>query len=487
VVVDLSGILQTVDQRARSVRGARLAAQALFATSLATLAVLTGVWLAGGHLSAGVSATLLAGSLSSATVGFFLGRRQRCDLPRLLLRVDLAAGTEERLAALYELRLRGGAPTYRSRIEAALGDLTVNARQALPLARSSVLLLSLGAAAIALSVGMSMLPSRSARDDVVRVAAETQAPAPTAQPALEPGPKLPRSTDADAVRADVGPSSDVLERTVSTPELDGALSMASGQTVLSADGEDLDELLAAQAALLSQLSEQLDGLGDTVEELSAEDAAALQELASQLPGSPLRDAVEELTEAADPDAVQEALDNLRDMLSEESAPASSGSSEGDADRETQVPGESPWEPPEPEPDSLSPGDAARASGQGPDDADDQRSRTDSRPGSAGESPGVERMLGGEESREAESVVHLERREPAFYDVAIEGQIGLEGEFEEFVTRGVPLETAAGSTEAHQVLTVDYDALRAVLEQRSVAPEDRETVRRYFEAITQGGT
>ena len=60
----------------------------------------------------------------------------------------------------------------------------------------------------------------------------------------------------------------------------------------------------------------------------------------------------------------------------------------------------------------------------------------------------------------------------------------DGEFEEFVTRGVPLEPASGDV-GRSGRVVDYDALRAILDQRGLDAQERQLIERYFEAIAQG--
>ncbi|UCF09980.1 MAG: hypothetical protein JSW65_07945, partial [Candidatus Bipolaricaulota bacterium] len=260
-------------------------------------------------------------------------------------------------------------------------------------------------------------------------------------------------------------------------------------TLGPADGS-LDELLGAQSMALSLLGEALETLGSTAGEgLSDALREELEAIAAGLPDSSLRDALEELLEAEDPQAVEEQLSELQEFFDEEAGSAPVADEGIPPDPGTGATSEELWSPPELEPDALQPQGPQAASGehsQG-DGSGQRRTGSDSGPGEGGETPAIERMLGGTEGLEEEADLYLETGEPAFYETEVHGEIGLEGEFEEFVTRGVPLEPAGTGSSGDGLYIVNYDDLRAILDRRGIDPADRELIRRYFEAVTQGGT
>ena len=81
---------------------------------------------------------------------------------------------------------------------------------------------------------------------------------------------------------------------------------------------------------------------------------------------------------------------------------------------------------------------------------------------------------------------LQEQQAGFVPTDLAATIGSTGEFEEFLTKGVPVEprpTEAGGVDRY---TVNHETLRAILDGRPIPPEAREVVRQYFETITQGG-
>jgi len=77
------------------------------------------------------------------------------------------------------------------------------------------------------------------------------------------------------------------------------------------------------------------------------------------------------------------------------------------------------------------------------------------------------------------------QQPGFVPTDLAARVGSTGEFDEFLTKGVPLEPDVAQGE-EGLYFVNYETLRAILEGRLIPPETRDVVKRYFNAITQGG-
>ena len=259
---EFSEFLVRAERRARRMRAARATAIAVAVGAALLLAVsvarlVAPVSIADVALLYGAVAVLLAGACA-----FVLGWRLRVDLPRLLLRIDVAAGTEERLSSLYELRQRNGPAVLRSRIERGLTGRSIDLRQGVPLGRRALVLFSGGALGLLLAGGLVALPM--GRDGNVTAATQISAArAPDAAPELlresEEGAPALRTSEADALRTDIeAPTGeegrspdDALEAALGLSQVNGALDGAAAPIV---------ELLAAQGELLADLAEILDAL-----------------------------------------------------------------------------------------------------------------------------------------------------------------------------------------------------------------------------------
>jgi len=76
--------------------------------------------------------------------------------------------------------------------------------------------------------------------------------------------------------------------------------------------------------------------------------------------------------------------------------------------------------------------------------------------------------------------------PQFTRREIAGSIGDSGDFQDFVTKGVPVEEGPSSEGGSRILSVNYDQLRALLTGRVLPLGTEDVVRKYFDDITQGG-
>ena len=151
---NLSRLLRVVETRARRLRGLHLAGGVLAVASAMALAIVAACRL--GLLNLGWPALggVIALPLACALFAFVGVRRPKVSLPRLLLQIDQALATSERLSSLYELRQRGGREVFRRRIEQHFQDGPLPWKKGLPVGLSHVGPLAVG---ILLLVGAALL------------------------------------------------------------------------------------------------------------------------------------------------------------------------------------------------------------------------------------------------------------------------------------------------------------------------------------------
>lgn len=484
----LCDLERCVAQRARRLRGLRLAGTALSVGGLLTVGIICGYHLGLLPLHRFALSVVLGFPVLCAGLSYLLGRRRRPNLPRLLLKVDLAIGTEERLSALYELHRRGGGGVFRQRIEENLQNRSLPWKKGLPLRLSH--LLPMGAGVITL-VGATLLiavPPAEPLKPVEEVCPSSAVISETK--AALPSPEIPLKLPEEAGSPSPGPPS-----TKETPShgLEDVLGeiweIPAAGGILSEEEADLGEMIEEQRDLSRALSELLSRIKERLEEeqtsLTEAERRALAELLPQVGSFPLRQALRGLLEEEDPQVLVEQIKqalNLTATLaltSEEGPPRetskgrSSTPEEGEGEQgfvwESQGRGEGP-----PEPGSGKDTESSEKTTSEVSSPDRDRSL-------AGED---EERFGGEEGVAGE--VDPTAQAPGFIPFDLAGTIGESGEFQEFITKGVPLEPRSEPGKEATYLAVDYEVLRALLEERAIPPEAREVVRNYFQAITQEG-
>jgi hypothetical protein len=254
------------------------------------------------------------------------------------------------------------------------------------------------------------------------------------------------------------------------------------------EGEDLSGLIQEQQALtqaveelLSRLQERLRQAGDSLEE---EERRTLNELASKVKNPQLRQALQDIAEETDPEALKEGIEqalglarelartteNARSQEGEEPQPSAEETGEGQAF--TSLPPGTTDEPFTPDREGTTQRPAGEETDEKSSDQDKPWGREDLDP------------YGGKKGAEAQDT--SQEGQAGFVSTELAARIGSTGEFEEFITKGVPLEPGKSQPESPEHYAVNYEALRAILAGRSIPTEARAIVERYFKIITQGG-
>jgi len=489
-VFNLSRLLDAVERRARRLRGLRLAGVVLAVGGAAALAITAADRFGLLSLHRPALGGVIALPLFCSLVTFLCVRRSKAPLPQLLLRIDQVLGTSERLSALHELRQRGGRDVFRRRIESRLPDGSLPWKQGLPVGPSHWGPLAAGGLLLVgacLLVGFAPRPS-----DVVAapLSAQTRTPTEGRAAAMVPestAPTLPQQTQAPPTgrleHAEPPPPEsleDVLSDIWGTPTTGGAvLSEANPSCELV---EQQQQRTQALEELLSRLEEQLQQ--DQREGLTEEERHTLRQMLPDVTDPQLRQALENLVEETDPEALREHLEQalgLTRAMARSQADQSAEQQEKIRPTPEDVEKSEAaldWTPPGTQEETTADGEqtARGTAGEGEDDdASDQ-----SGPGHGEEDidsrGGTDGIPGGASPTE---------QQPGFVPTDLAAKVGSKGEFNEFLTKGVPLELDASQGE-EDLYVVDYETLRAILEGRLLPPASQDVVKRYFETITRGG-
>jgi hypothetical protein len=490
-VFNLSRLLRAVERRDRRLHGLHLAGLVLAVAGAMALAVVAACRVGLLSLSWPALGGVVALPLACALFAFLGVRRPKVSLPRLLLRIDQTLGTSERLSSLLELRQRGGRDVFRRRIEQHFQDGPLLWKKGLPVGFSHVGPLAVG---ILLVVGSLLLvvfapfpPAGIA--EPLPTEARTAGGDRAATVALEPtGPAFPQeaqiSSTTNLEHADT-PAPERFEDVLS--DIWGA--PATGGSVLT-DGGALGELIEEQQQRAQALEEILSRIEEQLRQgqqagLTEDERRALSQMLPSVTDPQLRQTLENLVEETDPEALQEQVEQALGLTR---AIARSQTDQSAQQQEKIRPtpedlkeSESAfdWTPPEaPEEETSAEGaqTARSATGEDRDDGASEQGQPghgeediDSRGGTSG-APGE--MLPSEQR-------------PSFVPTDLAARVGSTGGFDEFLTKGVPLELDVAQGE-EDLYSVNYETLRAILEGRLILPEARDVVKRYFDTITQGG-
>lgn len=482
-----SPLLRGIERRARNLHGLSLGAIAFGAGGVIALGV-AGLYHFG-FLS--LSRFALSGALGSVLLcsGLFylLGRKREADLPRLLLQIDLALGTGERLCSLYELRRRNSGRAFRRRIEESLGKRPLKWKKGLPVGPSHLVPLMVGALTlsvafllIALSPALSLDRITEEPPALVRVSPEARAVAPSSELL-----KIP--SEGSESRPDSSPQPKAFPNHGLEDPLSEIWEVPAAGGLLMDERADLTDLLEEQHTLSRALSELLSRIEERLQHegagLTEEERSALSELLPQVANPQLRQALEALLEEEDQKALEKHVEQAQALARAQALPEE-GPSNGTH--------KEPFFPlaPEGEGDRTFTWSSPEASGEAVDtEGDHQSSSTGESQSSASEE---DRLAGGDdedlfggvegEAGELESTAHA----PGFIPAELIGAIGSQGDFQEFLTKGVPLEQNPGLGKEAGHFSVDYETLRALLEGRAIPTESQEMVRMYFQVITQQG-
>jgi len=488
-VFSLSQLERDIARRSRALRGLRGAGTAFAAAA----AVVLGASVAGRLGAFAPRLALSAGALLfvvlAALAGYFVGRYRRLNIPRLLLSIDLALATGERLSSLHELRLRGAAPPLQKRIEEILTQAPPAWRRVLRIRRMEVFPWVAGGVALALAIFLAV----TVAPPVPATAADPGERSRTSSKGTAVSPSGSGEAETDGIaagRLDRGqgepalPLVDTLAEILRAPPSRGLLGALTDEEVAQGSGPARDPR-EALSELLSQLMRraQIDPRQSFA--LTEQEKTALRDLLQDLPGSGLRQSLSSLLGGETGDALKDRIagsKRLLDSLNE------SAEGEGNAqvdrapeDQKTDASGDGSgsigWVPPA----TSSEGNTGSAEG------DEQQSGTKFEgPGTEGElAPPLNEEGGTAAGRAGPGAGSAPPSGAGFILEELLGSLGASGDVRRFFTKGIPFEPPTEGSKPAAALTLDYETLRALLEARAVAPGVQALVRTYFEKITQG--
>lgn len=452
---DFSDFVLAVERRARLIRSGEGGMLFLVVLSLIYFAFSLSLRLLVSPIpTVPVAVGALIPILAGGTACLIIYRRP-LDPARLLLRLDIALGLEARMSSLQELR-GGGSPAIRRRIEARIAPHLERWKRGLPIPPRAIVGFILGSSFLLAGLALPLFPFGSVPSLENPAHAEVSA---SSQP---PGSAAPQAEGREGAASLAGAS---VEGAVPLPETGYSLadiiaelqispSLVGGSTGGVGSETRLQELLAqiearlrSEGGLLTEAERfQLEGAIPTAGRSAAEGLAGL--LAAESPAE-LAGRLEKLVRTV------------------KSAPSTTGETGGlnAAGREGGGEGRSVGMPEEGATTTVPSSSSASPEGEG------------RFPGSEG---------GGEGPAEgAPSPLDEERAGPGLLIARVPGTIGEEGRIDLLLTAGVPIEDRQSEGESGSP-AISFAKIDSILSRRSLPPAARETVRKYFEAITQGG-
>jgi len=506
---DLSRLIHSALHRARVLRGLWFASSATAATGFVVSGATVALRLLTSPLPVWALSALLGAPLAAGALAFVIGRATHPQILPLLLRIDDVLGLHERVSALYELRQRGGTSALRTRLENGVLRAASAWREALPVARRTLVAASVGSGCLLVAAAAAFAPLP--RHAPSALPSRTVVTAPAAPP-----PEHPRMTSANAPPGTSAARDPMAtERQADATSPDGPnpfdetlrdLSQATqGDTVVSADGQSGPaEMARERAEALHAMTEFLESVLDRLEAATSSGASGLtedeaQQLRQQLAqgGLPpeLRAPFEGLLGGPEGEDLAEAIEQLLAGLSDEAPPDEADGSPPSTTAVAPDPSAindllDRWsastgaEPPAGDgsglhaPASPAPSlDQEDRSGAGTDTASGLHRPSSDEEGGA---DSLSDLSAGEEGA-------LETTEPEFLREAEVSRLGSEGDFlREFLTKGVPVEVV-DAADADPTFRVDYERMASVMRARGVPEGAIDIVRAYFSAITEGGS
>jgi|GEM_PF-1519566 len=526
---DFSRLLKDIASRYRRFRGLSLASRVLvYGGGLAlALGIIVRLLLPKVPLWAFSIAPFAA--LLASGIAFLVRWRQSLNLPTVLIRLDDALDTKARISSLYEVRERAEGGPIRDRLEALVAQATTNWEDGMPRPRGLSAYTWIGGLMILLSASLVILPLPALRTRAEAPLAQssnidrssTTIPSAIGQEDLEtasetesgnPAPLLPADElnivdDPGSETSNISPPEDDLNLNSVMQDLQ-EVGGSSSSLVRNPEGEGLSELSEAQQQALQTLTEMVEEILEQMRSegrssMSSNEAEALQSLAAETGDPDLEDLTDEL--ANDSEAREDAEDALQDLLNEieegensgdDSGETMEGQSEAEQQDSTAVQGD------EEAAERFLERTAQELEQQGAEDVELEGEQEQANPQSAssnpdepsteetsltqvGENPEDDTMSGGAEGTPGEDTETGPEEEPQFVREEAPATIGAEGEFvNEFVTKGVPIETERATTGSGQMHRVDYARIDSILRQRGLPDEALDAVKRYFEAISQ---
>lgn len=525
---DFSRFLLDIERRFRRLRGLSLSCRLLFYGSIACVVLCLGLrWLAPDLTQRSTLLTLLI-PLGAAVVAFLVGWWKRPSLPHLLMQLDDELGSNARISSLYEVRIRGQASYFRAQLENLVEPIFTDWKRGLTLPRRTFGFLSAGIVGILVACVILLFPVSFP----TAVSSEPPAQSETSIAQTSPSSSVPESSQdyaqatseeataplelsEEAALSQQDPTEQVAQTRPSEELsldsiLDDLSSLSRGEVQVAAPptSEELRELADKQEQARQELSEMLKDLQEQLQSsprpLTQQESQSLQDLASQTGSSEIEKRADDLANEPNPDQIGETIQDLIDEVDPDStepetSPESNdenGDGTGrDTPQSTEISGdqeagqrflERTAEQLEEQANAET--DQDGGSPQQPSSQDDDETQEEGEDGTADirlpGDPDDLAQVGGEEG-----IGGILGDEPAPGEVGYvrevaESTIGEEGEFiDEFVTKGVPVEIAS-SIDGPDTHFVDFDRMESILHGRDLPDEALDSVRRYFELITQ---
>lgn len=485
-MIDFSRLLTRIEHRACRLRAFTFAGVAFALAGVACLAVCVNFRVGLIVLDWPGLIGVLTLPLMAAGLVYMLCLGYRANLAHLLLRIDQAAATSERLSSLYEMQQRAEFNPFRKRIEERLKNQPLPWKKGLPVRTVHVAPFATGALLLSVALLLVLLPSQSV-ESVVSPPTLSTVPEDRGAAKSQPEVSYPTTSGQQGVteqprtqESETPPPSsleDVLSKIWETPGADG--SMMEG-------GEDLSGLIQEQQALAQAAEELLSSLQETLEKqknsLEEEHRRALEELASKVKNPQLRQALQNIAAETDTENLEEEIKQALKLARELANPTERPSPEDmekikPPEQETAPSQTFTTLPPEDENEQV-PRDEEGTIKRPADEGTDEQSPDQDKPQEEELDP-----YGGKSGDEVQDVSRDEQA--GFISAELASRIGSTGEFEEFITKGVPLEPGKEQPDNPQQYSINYEALRAILTGRSIPAQAQGIVERYFKIITEG--
>jgi len=493
--------VRAIEQRASAISGLRTSAHALFLVSCAALIASILIYAVPGlAIPIAGKAGLLVALLSVSALGYLVGRMVKQDPARLLLEVDLRLGLDERLSSLYELRLRASRSVFRKHLEASLTELPWDRRKGLPVPRLVRWTFGLsGVFAVAAALFLFLPP----RTHTV-IAATTALPESSRQSIdvigdmpiglSEPDVPLPESLESGESTAVVRESPTEQFRLEDVLSELRSAEGTSSSIVGDASPDELGHLIDEQRAMIEMIRDFIESILERIQQegggLTDDERDQIRQQAGDATDPQLAESLMDLLDesGSDPSGVEDMLESLLSTFDVESPGADAGESEG-ASQSIPLQQDDPnWTSDLPAGDGSRPDDTSFGSEDASTEPDEPDAAGDAFPQEAN-IPGHEenpQLEGGDDEQTAESL-GSDNSQPGFTREEAPATIGASGEFSSFITEGVPVELPTLFDPDRDVLTVDFERIQSILHARGIQEDVIDTVRKYFQLITEGGS
>ncbi|MFC2108109.1 hypothetical protein ACFLS5_01455 [Candidatus Bipolaricaulota bacterium] len=524
---DFSRFLLEIEHRFRRFRGLSLACRLLFYGSIACVAVSLGLrWLTP-NLDLGLALLTLLIPISLTAAAFLLGWWKRPNLPHLLLQLDDSLDSGARISSLYEVRARGQPSVFRERLESHVESISSDWKRGVTLPRRTFGFLSAGVAGVLVACAIlvfpvsppmavsSQPPAQSRTSPAQMPMSSVTEPAQDSARTTPDGITTPLELSEEAASSQQNVADELTqERSNDELSLDSILddlsTLSRGQTQVGASptSEELMGLAEAQEqarqALLETLMDLQERMQNNPRPLTQQEAQSLQDQAAQTGDPEIEQRTDDLVNEPNPDQIGEKLQDLMEELdpdsgerdtSPETSEENGDGSGQDTPQSTEISGDEEagqrflertaqeleeQANAETEQNGASPQQSSQQ-----DEEDDQETSEDGSTDArmAGD-PDDLAQQGGEEGIGGISGDAPAPEEAEFVREELQSTIGTEGEFiNEFVTKGVPVEIAPSETRTG-TYTIDFERIESILHERGLPEEALDSVRRYFELITQ---